>query len=43
MTEQWVRLGMALVIIALISACLYHFSGRAGASEPSVTGLTFKR
>ncbi len=35
MADQWVRLGMALVVIALISAGLYSFGGgRAVATEP---------
>ena len=44
-TDQchWVRLGMAIVIIALISLGLYQFSGRAGAVEPTVTGLSLHR
>lgn len=32
MVDQCVRLGMAIVIIALISLALYQFSGRAHAS-----------
>ena len=43
MTDQLVRLAMAIVIIALISATLYHFSGRAGASEQRVNEVTLKR
>jgi hypothetical protein len=35
MTDNLVRLGMALGVIALITACLYHFGPRsAGAFEP---------
>jgi uncharacterized membrane protein YtjA (UPF0391 family) len=30
--EQWVRLGMAIVVIALISAGLYQFGGRASSA-----------
>jgi hypothetical protein len=30
----WVRLGMALVLIALISVGMYSFAGRAGAAGP---------
>lgn len=37
--DQCVRLGMALVIIALISIALYQFSGRASAVEPNVNIL----
>jgi len=42
MADQWVRLGMAIVIIALVSLGLYQFSGRASAIEPAVGGLTFR-
>lgn len=42
-TDQWVRLGMAIVIIALISLGLYQFSGRAGAVEPNVSAISFRR
>lgn len=38
MADQWVRLGMAIVIIALISIGLYQFSGRASAIEPTFSG-----
>jgi len=40
--EQWVRLGLAIAIIALISLCLYQFSGRAGAAplRPDVIAHT---
>jgi hypothetical protein len=38
-TDQCVRLGMAIVIIALISLCLYQFSGRANAVEPALSGI----
>jgi hypothetical protein len=37
--DQWVRLGMAIVIIALISLCLYQFSGRASAVVSTVGGI----
>ena len=30
----WVRLGMALVIIALVSAGMYAFAARAGTAGP---------
>ena len=43
MVDQWVRLGMALVIIALISIALYQFAGRAGAFEPTVSILHFRQ
>ena len=41
-TDQWVRLGMAIVIIALISLGLYQFSGRASAIEPNGHGIAFR-
>lgn len=40
--DQWVRLGMAIVIIALISICLYQFSGRASAVEPTFSGIAYR-
>jgi hypothetical protein len=43
MADQWVRLGMALVVIALVSAGLYQFSGRAGAVEPTVKDFSIRR
>jgi len=42
MADQWVRLGMAIVIIALTSLGLYQFSGRASAIEPAFSGITFR-
>jgi len=43
MAGDWVRLGLALVIIALISAGMYSFAGRAGAAGPYVgTGFVLK-
>ena len=42
MAEQWVRLGMAITIIALISLSLYQFSGRAGAVEPQSHGIVWR-
>ena len=42
MADQWVRLGMAIVVIALISLGLYQFSGRAGAVEPVVHGFSYR-
>ena len=38
--DQWVRLGMAIVIIALISLGLYQFGGRASAVQPTFSGMT---
>ncbi len=43
MTDQCVRLGMTVVIIALVSIGLYQFSGHAGAVEPVVTDFSFRR
>ena len=37
--DQWVRLGMAIVIIALISLALHQFGGRAGAVQPTFNGI----
>jgi len=34
MADDWVRLGMALAIIALISMGMYSFSSRANAVGP---------
>jgi hypothetical protein len=42
MADQCVRLGLALVIIALVSAGLYTFGGRAGAVEPAFTGFIYR-
>lgn len=40
MADQLVRLGMALVVIAMISAGLYvSGSGRASAVEPGIHGI----
>ena len=38
--DQCVRLGMAIVVIALISIALYTFSGRASAVEPVTHAVT---
>ncbi len=40
--DQWVRLGMAIVIIAMISLALYQFSGRASAVEPAFHGIALR-
>jgi hypothetical protein len=40
MVEQWVRLGMALVIIALVSVGMYSFTGHAQGVGP-FTGTSF--
>lgn len=42
MADQWVRLSMAIIVIALISIGLYQFSGRAGAGEPNVNPISFR-
>lgn len=42
MVDQCVRLGMAIAVIALISAALYQFSDRAGAFEPHVSGIGYR-
>lgn len=40
MAEQWVRLGMAVVVIALISVALYQFGGgRAAVVDTNVPGI----
>lgn len=43
MVDQCVRLGMAIVAIALISLALYQFSGRASAVEPHVGTFSIRR
>jgi hypothetical protein len=43
MADQCVRLGMAVVIIALVSVALYEFSGRARAVEPVATDFSVRR
>ena len=40
--DQWVRLGMAIAIIALVSLGLYQFSGRANAGAPIVSGIAYR-
>lgn len=40
--DQCVRLGMAVVIIALISLCLYQFSRRTSAVEPTLSGIAYR-
>jgi hypothetical protein len=42
MVDQCVRLGMAIAVIALISAALYQFSGRAGAFEPHAGSIGYQ-
>ena len=43
MADQLVRLGMAVVIIALISIGLYQFGGRASAVEPNISDFSLRR
>ena len=43
MTDQCVRLGMAVAIIALVSLALYEFSGRARAVEPVTADFSIRR
>ena len=43
MAVQWVRLGMAVTVIALVSIALYQFSGRASAVEPTVRDFSIRR
>jgi hypothetical protein len=40
MADQWVRVGMVLTIIALVSIGLYQVNVRAGMGEPAVVGFT---
>jgi hypothetical protein len=34
MADDWVRLGMALAVIALVSVGMYSFSGHANGASP---------
>jgi len=43
MADQWVRLGMAIAVIALISIGLYRFSGHAGAVQPGLPIIAYPR
>ena len=43
MADQWVRLGMAITIIALISVGLYQLGGRASAVQPASPPLAYQR
>jgi hypothetical protein len=43
MADQSVRLGLVIVIIALVSVFLYQFGGRASAVEPDVASLSYRR
>jgi hypothetical protein len=40
--DQCVKLGMAIVVIMLISATLYQLGGRAGAVEPNVNVISYR-
>jgi hypothetical protein len=42
MMDQWVRLGMAIVVIALISVGLHQFSRHAIAVEPGFPAMTYR-
>ena len=42
MADQCVRLGMAIVIIALISIGLYQFSAHASAVGPNINPIAFR-
>lgn len=42
MVDQCVRLGMAIVIIALISLALHQFSGRAGTGAPNIGAIGYR-
>lgn len=44
MADNLVRLGMAMALIMLISACLYGFSVRQSSyAQPNLSGITFQR
>jgi hypothetical protein len=43
MVDQWVRLGLAIAIIALISIGLCQFGARAGAIAPATPSITYAR
>jgi hypothetical protein len=43
MADQWVRVGMVLTIIALVSIGLYQVNVRAGMGEPAVVGFADRR
>jgi hypothetical protein len=44
MADNFVRLGLALTVIMLISCCLYSFGGRqASAVEPPFSGMNYQR
>jgi hypothetical protein len=43
LTGQGVRLGMAIIIIILVSIGLYQFSARAHAVEPAIMSMPFGR
>ena len=42
MVDQCVRLGMAIVIIALVSIGLYQFGARAGMAQPNIDPITLR-
>lgn len=41
MADNFVRLGMVLTVIMLISAVFYQFGKPASAIEPNLTGFTY--
>lgn len=42
MADQWVRLGMAVALIAFVSVSLYAFGTRAHGVEPGFIGLIYR-
>jgi hypothetical protein len=42
MADDWVRLGMALVIIALVSVGMYSFTSRASSGPVTGTSLVLR-
>ncbi len=43
LTDQCMRLGMAIIVIALISLALHQFSSRASAVEPNPSSISYRR
>lgn len=43
MADQLVRLGLVVVIIMLVSICLYQVGGRASAVEPDIASVSYRR
>ena len=42
MIDQCMRLGMAIVVIALISVGLYQFGGHASTVGPHINGIAYR-